>query len=688
MTEFLLELFSEEIPARMQKRAAGELNKLIIRGLKQSGLTFDFSLNHVTPHRFCIMVSGLTSKQPDMRDERRGPRVGAPDIAIQGFLRSVGLNRNDLEARETDKGKFLFAVVETPGEETKLILPKIIETAIRELPWPKSMRWGSNSFRWIRPLHHVMAIFDEKRLEGNINLGDGIIEFTNTTKGHRFLAPQLFEVTSFSDYQTKLYQAYVILDREERKSRILEQSKNLVEPSGLKMKDDEILLEEVCGLVEWPNSLMGTIKDEFMDIPAEALVCSMRSHQKYFSIETSSGDLSPRFITVSNMPSDVLRDQTIVVGNEKVLRARLSDARFFWDQDRELPLETRISALANVTFYDKLGSLGEKMIRVEKLGLYLSDFVLGAKAGHIKRAAQLAKADLTTSMVGEFPELQGVMGSYYARHDGEDPMVCKAIMEHYSPQGPSDNCPTNPVSVILSLADKLDTLVGFFSVNEKPTGSKDPFALRRSALGLIRLIMENGLRLPLEEIITKALSLYPQFNDSNLLIDFIAERLKVHLRTEGVRHDLITAVFSVGNEDDLNRIISRVKALGEFLLTDDGKNLLIAHRRAANMVSIEFKRNDISYASEPESSLFELDQERKLSKTLDKIRSSLPEFLKKEDFTGAMQALATLRQPVDEYFQNVTVNSKKTDLRENRLKTLSLIVKTMNAVADFSAVEG
>jgi glycyl-tRNA synthetase beta chain len=688
MSEFLLELFSEEIPARMQKRAAEDLKRLIVDGLQKNALSFDSSFCHVTPHRLCVVVNGLIVQQPNMLDERRGPRIGAPDIAIQGFLNSVGLNRDDLEERETKKGRFLFAVIEKLGQETTEILPTIINNAIKEMPWPKSMRWGRNSFRWVRPLHHILAIFNSKKLEGQFDLGDEVIDYTNVTRGHRFLAPQPFEVRSFSDYEKKLHDAYVTIDREKRKSIILEQLQILANEESLEIENDPPLLEEVCGLIEWPNSLRGKIQDEFMVVPSEALVCAMRSHQKYFALKQPSGVLAPNFITVSNMPSDNKRDQTIIRGNEKVLSARLSDAKFFWDQDRAIPLTSRISALTNVTFYHKLGSIGEKMIRVEALGEYISKWIPGTDKEMIKRAAPLAKADLTTSMVGEFPELQGVMGGYYALNDGEEKEVCLSIKEHYSPQGPSDFCPTAPLSVVLSLADKIDTLVGFFALNEKPTGSKDPYALRRYALGVIRLIMENSLKLPLSKVITKALNLYPEFRDDNGLINFITERLKVFLRTEGVGHDRIASVFSTGNEDNINRLVDKVRALDIFLSSEDGVNLLIAYRRAANMVAIESKKNNVFFFSAPDKKLFQLEQEKDLAKKLTEIQMLLPSLVDGEKFDKAMEALATLRPTVDAYFENVIVNADDATIRENRLKTLNLIVGTMNTVADFSFIEG
>jgi glycyl-tRNA synthetase beta chain len=694
MAELLLELFSEEIPARMQKRAAEDLKKLVTDKLANAGLDFTSAEAHVTPRRLALVVDGLPNKQPDVSEERRGPRADAPEKAIAGFLGSVGLTRDQVEEREMPKGTFLFAVIEKTGAETKTVLPGVVLEAIQELPWQKSMRWANNSFRWVRPLHHVLAIFGGKTLEGSLVLGDWTLDFTDTTRGHRFLATDAFPVTGFADYRDKLRDAFVVLDREERKKIIADGAGALAKAEGTTLKDDPGLLEEVCGLVEWPVPLMGRIEEAFMEVPPEALVTAMRTHQKYFALQTADGALAPRFITVSNMKADPTRNATIVAGNEKVLRARLSDARFFWDQDRAGTLESRVPALANVTFYDKLGTLAEKMTRVEDLAGRLAAFVPDCDAALARRAASLAKADLTTEMVGEFPELQGIMGRYYAQHDGEADAVCIAISEHYAPQGPSDSCPTASVSVAVALADKIDTLVGFFAIDERPTGSRDPFALRRAALGVIRLVMENGLSIPLTQLFGYA---YDQIGvdeglskseTSDALLEFLADRLKVHLREQGTRHDLIAAIFALGDEDDLNRLIARVEALSGFLASENGTNLLIAYRRAANIVRIEEKKDEKSYAAESEPALFQQDEERAVQAALEGSAGALEERVDAEDFTGAMDALAELRGSVDGYFDNVTVNVDDAALRENRLRTLSGIVSTMNRVADFSKVEG
>jgi glycyl-tRNA synthetase beta chain len=505
MAEVLIELFSEEIPARMQKRAADDLKKLVTDKLTAAGLAFDRADAFVTPRRLTLVLDDVPEKQPDVSEERRGPKADAPEKAIQGFLGSTGLTLEQCEQRETPKGTFLFAVIEKTGRDAREVLSEIVIEAIRELPWPKSMRWAKNSFRWVRPLHHVLAVFDGKVLAGEMDLGDWKLPFTDTTKGHRFLAPEPFAVTGFEDYRAKLREAYVILDREERKQIISNEANQLAATAGLTLKDDPGLLDEVCGLVEWPVPLIGTIDAEFMEVPPEVLVTSMRSHQKYFALEKPDGTLADRFVVVANMAHDPKRDANIIAGNEKVLRARLSDAKFFWDQDTARTLESRIPALTDVKFYDKLGTVADKVERVAQLARDLAAFIPGCDADKAERAARLAKADLTSGMVGEFPELQGLMGRYYALNDGEDMAVANAVAEHYSPLGPGDACPSAPISVAVALADKLDTLVGFFAIGETPTGSKDPFALRRAALGVSRLILENKLTFPLERVINESL---------------------------------------------------------------------------------------------------------------------------------------------------------------------------------------
>ncbi|MBU0724080.1 MAG: glycine--tRNA ligase subunit beta [Alphaproteobacteria bacterium] len=684
MAELLLEIFSEEIPARMQARAADDLKRLATDAMTAAGLTFDSAAAYVTPRRLALVVDGLPLTQPDVTEERRGPRVGAPEQALAGFLKANNLTSIEAcEQRDTGKGVFYFLTVEKPGAATQDVLPGLLLEVIQKLPWPKSMNWGDGSFRWVRPIHSIICLFNAQELPGRLDLGGGReIVFADRTKGHRFMARGELVIDNFDDYKAKLKAAKVILDPAERRATILSQAEALAAKAGLTLKQDDGLLDEVTGLVEWPLALMGRIDDAFMDVPPEVLTTSMRAHQKYFALETADGALAPHFIVISNMqPAD--GGTVIVAGNERVLRARLSDAKFFWDQDRRHTLASRLPALANITFHAKLGTLEDKVSRVRKLAAHLATLIPGADTKVADRAAQLAKADLVTGMVGEFPELQGIMGRYYARHDGESEAVAQAIADHYSPQGPSDRCPTAPNSVALALADKLDTLVGFFAIDEKPTGSKDPYALRRAALGIIRLIVENGLRLPLAAVFAQA-GAKPDTVDE--LIAFFADRLKVAMREQGVRHDLVTAVFALGKEDDLVRLLKRVEALAGFLSSEDGANLLIAYRRAANIVAIEEKKDGRLYVG-PASAGTE-PAEAELHRGLAVIEGRIAEALKTEDFAAAMGALADLRGPVDSFFDKVTVNAEDAALRENRLKLLATIRDTMNRIADFSKVEG
>ena len=688
MADLLLELLSEEIPARMQARAAADLRRLVTERLDGCGLAFADAEAHVTPRRLALMVAGLPLRQPDVRTERRGPRTDAPERAIAGFLKSVGMTRAQVEERTTPKGSFLFATLEQEGAETRALLPDLLGAAIRDLPWPKSMRWNRTSFRWVRPLHQVLALFDGAPLDGGLDLGHGTLGFGSGTRGHRFLAPDRFGVTGFDDYRDGLRRAFVILDREERKRIILDGATALARERGCTLRPDPALLDEVSGLVEWPVPLMGRIDPDFMTVPPEVLVTAMRAHQKYFALDTADGALAPHFITVSNMAADPARDATIIAGNEKVLRARLADARFFWDHDRGTPLERRVPDLRHVIFYDRLGTLADKAGRMEGLAAGIAALVPGCDPALAGRAARLAKADLTTDMVGEFPELQGIMGRHYAEHDGEAGAVATAIEEHYAPLGPSDTVPDAPVSLCVALADKLDTLVGFFAIGERPTGSRDPYALRRAALGVIRIVVENRLRLPLRGAIDLALSHYPELDAAEGLFDFIVDRLAVHLRSRGVRHDLIGAVRANGGEDDLNRLVARVEALGGFLASADGGNLLVAYRRARNIVRIEEARDDARFDALPEADRFVQPEEHSLFRRLADTDASLAPLLADERYGEAMRVLAGLREPVDVFFDRVTVNVEEPELRTNRLQMLNAIARTMNRVADFSGIEG
>jgi len=694
MAELLLEILSEEIPARMQVRAAQDLERLVGDGLKEAGLEFHRAEAFVTPRRLALVVDGLPEKQPDVIEERRGPRVDAPDKAIDGFKGSLP-EGTVIEERDTDKGTFLFAIVNKRGEETASILAELVAMPVWSLPWPKSMRWGVNTFRWVRPITSIVSIFDgatiplqlETFLEKDNRFGVDIVG-SNTTVGHRFLAPDPITVVNFDDYVHKLRAAKVVLDHQERCQIIGSAAMTLAEKVGLTLKEDHGLLHEVAGLVEWPVVLMGTIDEAFMDVPEEVLITSMRSHQKYFSCIDADGKLANRFIMVANTETED-GGASIVAGNERVLRARLSDAKFFWDQDRASSLASRAPALKDRIFHAKLGSLDAKVDRVQALAADIASFVPNADKDKVRSAARLSKCDLSTGMVGEFPELQGIMGRYYALYDGESEEVADAIAEHYSPLGPDDACPTKPTSVALSIADKLDSLVGFFIIDEKPTGSKDPFALRRSALGIIRLILENDLRLPLRKVLNTAKSHYSDDNDpTEDLLAFFADRLIVHLREKGVKYDQINAIFALGDEDDLVRLLARVDALSAFLASDDGGNLLTAYRRAANILRIEEKKDGRRYDSPPEADLFVQEEEKLLHERLQVDTPLTGVAIAADRFDDAMSVLAKLRKPVDAFFDEVTVNCDEPRLRENRLKLLNGIRGALDAVADLSQIEG
>ncbi len=703
MAELLLEILSEEIPARMQGRAAEDLKRLVCEGLGKAGLEFSKAEAFVTPRRLALVVDGLPLRTPDLKEEKKGPRVGSPDQAIQGFLKGAGLaSLEACEKRMVGKAEFWFAVVDKKGAATAEILPGVIVDAIKALPWPKSMRWGIHKISWVRPLHSIIAMFEGIVIEGAIDFGapdfrvqkldanfpgSYPVTFTVRTEGHRFLAPASFAVSGFADYRAKLEKAFVILDAAARRAKILADASAAAAKLGVTLRDDPGLLDEVAGLVEWPVVLAGAIDEKFMDVPAEVLVTSMRAHQKYFATLNADGSLGRHFIVVANMVAED-GGALIVAGNERVLRARLSDAKFFWDQDRKTKLEARVPALASRVFHAKLGTVLEKVERLEKLSAFIAGKI-GADVAAATRAAHLAKADLSSGMVGEFPELQGIMGRYYARHDGESELVANAIRAHYQPLGPSDACPTEPVSVAVALAEKIDTLAGFWSIDEKPTGSKDPFALRRSALGVIRLVLENGLRLPLIVVFEAALAANRGAASlAGELLAFFADRLKVSLKEKGVRHDLIDAVFALGGEDDLVRLLARVEALGAFLASDDGANLLVAARRASNIAGIEAKKDGASFEAPVDPALLAQAEEKDLFARLSGVEEAVRKAVGVEDFAAAMRALASLRGPLDAFFEHVTVNADDPALRANRLKLLSQIRRTTMLVADFARIEG
>jgi len=681
----------------MQRRAAEQLKERLTAMLGEAGfaLAKDAVATYVGPRRLTAVVADLPMAQPDRTIERKGPKVGSPQGAIDGFLKGSGLASLDLaEQRDTGKGVFYFAVQKQPGRQTAAVIAEIVPALIKAFEWPKSMRWATWSQRWVRPLHAVLCVFAGETVPGRIDLGGGAMGFTNETVGHRFLAPAPFAVTSFEEYADKLDKAFVMVDQAERRAYIARIAGQRAGENGLQLKPDEGLLDEVTGLVEWPVPLIGKIDDEFMSVPPEVLTTSMRTHQKYFACLRLDDTLAPRFVVISNMENEDGGRQ-VVSGNERVLRARLSDARFFWDQDRKKRLADRVGALASILFYQRLGTMADKAIRISRLAARLAAKIPGCDAKEAERAGLLAKADLTTDMVGEFPELQGVMGRYYARHDGEPEAIAEAVAEHYAPKGPDDRCPTAPASVSVALADKIDTLVGFFAIDEKPTGSKDPFALRRAALGVIRLIIENKLRLGLIEEFGFAYALNPASNNTKAddvvraLLDFFADRLKVHLRDQGLKHDIVAAVFAVpGGEDDLVRLIARGEALKGFVASDDGANLLTAYRRAANILRIEEKKDGKRYDRLADPKRFAMSEEAQLHQAIMDVGTKADPLLADEDFSGAMGALARLRQPVDDFFDRVTVNAEEAELRANRLCLLSQIRVGMDAIADFSKIEG
>jgi glycyl-tRNA synthetase beta chain len=696
MADLLLELFSEEIPARMQASAAEQLGKLLADQFKANGISHDAPVLYYGPRRLTAIVRGLPVATEAVKEERRGPRADAPEQAIQGFLRGNGLESLDAcEKRETPKGEFWFVVLETPARETAALLPGIISAVVGAMPWPKSMRWSSGSARWVRPLQSIIALFDGKTVEGSVDLGNGgSVSFGNTTVGHRFMAAGAITIASPAEYLDKLRAAKVLADPAERQAAISKGLNEAAKAQGLSVKEDAGLLAEVTGLVEWPVPLMGQIDAAFMELPPEVLVTSMRTHQKYFSLQQGDGSMAARFAVVSNMESTD-GGTRIVAGNERVLRARLSDAKFFWDQDRKQPLEAYLPKLAAITFHEKLGSVAERVERLAGLSCAIARLIPGCDVGHAERAARLAKADLVSGMVGEFPELQGLMGRYYALAAGEPAPVAEAIADHYKPAGQSDQVPTAPVSIAVALAEKLDTLVGFFAIDEKPTGSRDPYALRRAALGVIRIVLENKLRVSLTDLLSAARTQYVDQGrkaafDQALtdLPAFFADRLKVVLREQGIRHDLIDAVFAKGGGDDLVSLVARVQALQGLLGSETGVNLLAAYRRGANIVRKEREKGGANGAAAPKENLLTEEAEKGLFTALSRVDGEVSERLKAEDFTGAMQAFAGLREPVDRFFEEVMVNADDPQIRANRLAMLEACSSAFDQIADFSRIEG
>ena len=760
MPDLLIELFSEEIPARMQARAADDLKKLVTNGLVEAGLTYASAAAFSTPRRLTLTVEGMLDASPSITEERKGPKADAPEKAIEGFLRGAGLTRDQLEERETPKGNILFAMIKKPGRPAAEIVAEVLEATIRNFPWPKSMRWGTGSLRWVRPLHSILCILSAEDGPQVVPMTVDGIQAGATTRGHRFLAPDTLTVSSFDDYTAQLKRAFVVLDPTERRDAIWHDATNMAFANGLEVVEDTGLLAEVAGLVEWPVVLMGRIGDAFLDLPPEVLQTSMKEHQKFFSVRNPKTGRIERFITVANR-STADDGATILAGNEKVLSARLSDAKFFWENDLRIAqsdagMQIWVDRLSNVTFHNKLGTQAELISRMEALAGELAPMV-GADADEAREAARFAKADLSSEMVYEFPELQGLMGSYYAKAAGKSDAIAAASQEHYAPLGPSDDVPTAPVSIAVALAEKIDKLTGFWAIDEKPTGSKDPFALRRAALGVIRILVENDFQIDLGNVIPDAfrrieadclakekagwaisdgtgliwekpllhsleswrtsevtdwISTESDNEDLNIderlaasekirqrvldghpiesayLLSFLHDRLKVYLKDQGVRHDIIDACIAMEGNDDLTLLVKRAKALSETLKTDDGENLIQGFKRANNILSQAEAADGVEYSFGADIKFAETDEERALFAALDQAEAQIKPAMEAQDFTTAMSAMASLRAPIDAFFEAVQVNSDNGTVRRNRLNLLSRIRTICSSVADLTKIDG
>jgi glycyl-tRNA synthetase beta chain len=695
MPDLLLELFSEEIPARMQAKAAEDLRRLVTDRLVAEGLVYEGAKAFATPRRLTLTVHGIPARQSDLKQERKGPRVGGAEAAIQGFLKATGLaSLDEAKIQRDPKGDFYIALTEKPGKPTVDVLAEILPIIIRTFPWPKQMRWGaasakSSALTWVRPLHSIVATFGIETEEPEVVQFDlSGVSVGQTTYGHRFLAPDAIQVRRFDDYVAKLQAAKVVLDPERRKEIILADARQLTFAQGYELVEDPALLDEVAGLVEWPVVLMGSFDKDFLSIPDEVIRATIRANQKCFVVrDPKTQKLTNKFVITANIEASD-GGTAIIAGNERVIRARLSDAKFFYETDLKTKLESRLPKFEQIVFHEKLGTQAARIARIEKLATAIAPLV-GADAAKTARAAKLAKTDLLTEVVGEFPELQGLMGKYYALAQGEDAAVAAASEDHYKPQGPTDRVPSDLVSVAVALADKFDTLVGFWAIDEKPTGSKDPFALRRAALGVIRLIIENNLRLKLKSVALSHASTMTGYDESKPadLLAFFADRLKGQLRDQGARHDLVDAVFALGGQDDLLMVVRRVEALGKFLDSDDGKNLLAGTKRANNILAIEEKKDKRKFDGKPDAALFKLDEEKALAKAIAEVGPEASSAVAKEDFAGAMTAMAKLRPAVDAFFDKVKVNDDDAAVRENRLKLLNEIRAATRAVADFSKIQ-
>jgi glycyl-tRNA synthetase beta chain len=741
MPDLLIELFSEEIPARMQAKAADDLRKRITDGLVEAGLTYAGAEAFSTPRRLTLALGGLLAESPTVREERKGPKVGAPEKAIEGFLRGAGVDREALEERETPKGAVYFATITKPGRPAAEIVAEVLEDTVRNFPWPKSMRWGAGSLRWVRPLHSILCILSDEAGASVVPLEIDGIKAGDMTEGHRFMGSGRFAVASFEDYEAKLKRDKVILSADERAEHIWNDATNMAFAQGMEVVEDAGLLKEVAGLVEWPVVLMGDIAEDFLGLPPEVLQTSMKEHQKFFSVKNPKTGRIEKFVTVANRET-ADNGATILAGNQKVLFARLSDAKFFWENDLRVAKEGGqpwLESLANVTFHNKLGTQGARIERFAGLAREFAE-VVGADADVIEQAARFAKADLSSEMVYEFPELQGLMGRYYAEAAGFPDAVAAAAEEHYSPLGPSDDVPNAPVSVAVALADKLDTLTGFWAIDEKPTGSKDPFALRRAALGVIRLVLENDLRMNLDkyfdlqllrheiaqngdggvaealmEGMTEEIADHGVFGaavravldtfDGDLpkhleeikerlpdtsrdLLGFFHDRLKVHLRDEGIRHDVIDACIAMPGNDDLNLLVKRAEALGAFLATEDGENLVQGFKRANNILTQAEEKDGVEYSFGADVKYAEDASETALFEALGAQAGVIAAAIEAEDFAAAMGAMAALRAPIDAFFEAVQVNAENEIVRRNRLNLLGQIRQICLGVADLTRIEG
>jgi len=670
MPEFFLELFSEEIPARMQARAAEDLARLLAEALASLSPTAVRTFH--APRRIAL-AGEVAAGVAESRIVERGPRRTAPEQALAGFLRKHAATRDQLR----EEGEFWVLDRATPGIDAAHLIASVLPGLLRRFPWPKSMRWGGTSaFTWVRPLRRIVCLLDGAVVPFDLRDGadDGHgLAASDLSEGHRFLSPGSFAVTGCEAWVAELRARHVIVDPAERRRLVEAGVAEVAAAQGLSVVDDPGLADEVAGLVEWPVALLGRIDPAYMDLPPEVMQVSMRVNQRYFALRDAAGAAAPYFAIVANITADD-GGTAIVAGNERVLRARFSDARHFWDLDRKRTLASRVAALDGVTFHAKLGSQGERVRRVVTLAGEIAPMV-GADPGLATRAALLAKADLTTGMVGEFPELQGIMGGYYASADGEPVSVADAIREHYAPKGPSDAVPTHPVSIAVALADKIDQLTSFFAIGEKPTGSGDPYALRRAALGVIRIVTERGLRLGMGRLVSAE------------VLEFLAERLRIQLRGQGARHDVMAAVLGTGTDDDFVRLLARTEAVAGLLRSEDGSNLLAAYRRAANILRIEEKK-DGPPDQPPDPALFEVAEERAVQMTLDAVEPRIRNDIAAEAFGQAMVAMATLRTPLDAFFDRVTVNDPRPDIRRNRLRLLSRVRAAISLAADFSKIEG